>query len=340
MIISQYFSKTYDWCRAAVCDDARTSLLSRAESDGIKGFLILLIVLGHNKYVMQGGMSNVFLYSFHVYAFYYLPFLYDYRQESWKRMITKNLRRLYVPYTLIFLLLMALAYMQGTLGDLADIGVAYVCGSQYALSQSFGMGSFLWFIPTMFMVLIYRKIFYVLKSNEYRSFLLLLSVICWFGYGYIIAWFIPTWWFAPICCTTALAMVFPAILLRHFCQKINCEIGILLYFILSLLMMIFYPLRMEYFLTYLTINRFLSPVIIFLLIFLLKHYLIKSKLIINFGQKSFRIYIVHIFIYNFFYFLMDPYNPGIYEGIVLFFITFTISYLISKLSILRFIFLR
>ncbi len=339
MILSKYFLKTYNWCRTALSDDARTSLLSHAESDGIKGLLILLIVLGHNKYVMQGGMSNVFLYSFHVYAFYYLPFIYDFRNESWKRLITKNLRRLYVPYTLIFLLLTVLAYMQGTLGSLTDIGVAYVCGSQCALGQSFGMGSFLWFIPTMFMVMVYRKIYYALPST-WRWAMMCVSLISLVGFAYLCSWYLYLWWYAPMCMVVALGMIFPAVCLRKVCTTITADKIVVPFFLLFLSMMIFYPMGNNYPYTYLTVNRMVCPILIFTMLLSARHLLARNKWLVDFGRMSFRIYLIHIFIYNAIYKFADAYSPGIYDGLAIFGATFALSYRISKISFLKYAFPR
>ena len=53
-----------------------SSLLTRDESTGTKGLLIFLVVLGHNSLAMEYTGLYSLLYSFHVYCFYILPFLY------------------------------------------------------------------------------------------------------------------------------------------------------------------------------------------------------------------------------------------------------------------------
>lgn len=60
-----------------------TSLLKRDLSVGWKGILILLIVLGHNSILCKPSIEadhfyiwRTWLYTFHVWAFFVLPFLY------------------------------------------------------------------------------------------------------------------------------------------------------------------------------------------------------------------------------------------------------------------------
>lgn len=65
--------------------DTSPSLLTRDESVGVKGLLIFLVVLGHNSLAMEYTGLYSLLYSFHVYCFYILPFLYGATAvESWK----------------------------------------------------------------------------------------------------------------------------------------------------------------------------------------------------------------------------------------------------------------
>ena len=60
----------------------RPSLISRNESSAIKGLLMLLIVFGHTGMIttnLATGEKTFFwqwLYSFHVYVFLILPFIY------------------------------------------------------------------------------------------------------------------------------------------------------------------------------------------------------------------------------------------------------------------------
>ena len=64
------------------------SLISRDASTAIKGLLMLLIVFGHTGWITTDfatGNRTFFwhwLYSFHVYIFLILPFIYGYCKKS------------------------------------------------------------------------------------------------------------------------------------------------------------------------------------------------------------------------------------------------------------------
>lgn len=61
-------------------------IVSREESNAIKGLLILLIALGHNSILsfawdgcepVEAYFHRNWLYQFHVYVFFMLPFIYN-----------------------------------------------------------------------------------------------------------------------------------------------------------------------------------------------------------------------------------------------------------------------
>ncbi len=328
-----------DFLGSAIRSDAGASLLTHRESDAIKGFLIILIVLGHDKYVQMGGMNNLFLYSFHVYAFYYLPFLYDFRPTRLMPLIRKNLVRLYVPYTLVFALLFAIACVQGKMPGAEGTVLAYVCGSQMLLSKCFGFGSFLWFIPTMFSVLVWRWIYYRLDIR-WRCVMLVASGVCLVGFAYMIRWYVATWFYSPLCLTVALGMVLPGVILREICTRLKAQVATMAFFLLVIAIMVIYPVRTEYHLSYLTINRLVCPVLIFSLLLSMRGWLAGSKWLVEFGRLSFRIYLIHIFIYNAAYMVLDRQNPGIYVGLCVFAVAFVGAWLLAKIPLMRYAFPR
>ncbi|MDE7160132.1 MAG: hypothetical protein K2O24_04735 [Muribaculaceae bacterium] len=325
--------------RDIVADNAEVSLLTREQSNAVKGLLIALVVLGHNKYVMQGGMSNVYLYSFHVYAFYYLPFLYDFRKMAWGGFFRKNLVRLYVPYTVFFLLVCGVAFTQHHLPDLGTAIWTYICGSQYSLSRSFGFGSFLWFLPTMLSVLTYRQIYYRLGITG-RSLMLVLSGVCLCGFAYMWGWYVTLWWKSPFCLAVGLSMLLPAVCLRAVCRHVSPKTLVFLFFLLTVAILIFYPVRLEYNLTFLTINRLMCPVLIFSLLLTLREYLAQSRIAVDLGVQSLVIYLTHQFIYNGCYAgtLRFIPHPGIYEGLLMFVVALGGGYLISLFKPIRYVF--
>lgn len=323
--------------QSAIEDDARESLLRRDESNAVKGVLIMLIVLGHNKYLMQGGMSNLWLYSFHVYAFYYLPFLYDFKPVRLGQLLRRNFVRFYVPYTVIFALLLCITYVTGHLPTVKDSALAFICGSQYMLYNTLGFGSFLWFIPTMFSVLLYRWIYYNI-GVKWRYSMLLLSGLCLIGFAYMVPVYVKTWIYSPVCLTVALGMVLPAVILRGVLRRMEYAPVALAFFMLTVAVMIVYPVKDTYHYTYLTINRLICPILIFSLLLSTRRFLSGKRLLIDVGKESFKIYLIHIFIYNGIYLLADRYTPGIYTGAAVYIIGFSIAYAISKIPLLKYVF--
>lgn len=337
MIFSTLYKGTKDFLQSAVGDDARVSLLSRDESNAIKGVLIMLIVLGHNKYLMQGGMSNLYLYSFHVYAFYYLPFLYDFKRVKVGQVLRRNFIRFYVPYTLIFALLLCIGHATGHLPSIKDTFIAFICGSQYMLYNTLGFGSFLWFIPTMFSVLLYRWIYYNI-GIRWRYGLLTLSGVCLVGFAYMIPEYVMTWIYSPFCLTVALGMVLPAVILREIFRRMEYAPVALAFFLLTIVMMIVYPVKDTYPNTYLTINRLICPILIFSLLLSTRKFLSGKRIIIDFGKESFKIYLIHIFIYNGIYLLADHYTIGIYTGTAIYAVGLSVAYGIAKIPLLKYVF--
>ncbi len=87
--------------------------LSRDSSRAIKGFLIFLIVLGHNA-VFTNSLKGSFnyIYLFHVQAFFILPFLYKInKRDDFKTLFKKNFIRLYYPFINFFILLSILNFL-------------------------------------------------------------------------------------------------------------------------------------------------------------------------------------------------------------------------------------
>ncbi len=288
----------------------------------------MLIVLGHNKYLMKGGYCFSFLYSFHVYSFYFLPFLYNFKLEKFKITIIKNLRRLYIPYTFFFLVLISTVLLQKDTLKMWDIFISYICGSQTSIRGALNEGGFLWFIPTYFSILIFRWLYY--NKTTIRPYILCASGICLFCYAYGFLNLLQI--YIPANAFIGLAMLLPAVIIRYFCNKINTQNIGLLFFVLMIIILIIYPASSKHFYIYRTINRFICPIIIFLFLFSMKDVYSKSKFLIKLGHYSFPIYIYHVFIYNLFYMLCNKYNIKItlFDSLLLYGIVLFIAYSIQN----------
>ena len=320
-------------------DNATRSLIGRDESTAIKGLLMVLIVMGHDTILMQGGMSFPFLYSFHIYCFYFLPFLYDYRRKKLSTLIVNNLRRFYVPYTLTFLLLVALAVATHRHLDIMRLVQTYVCGSQATFGYAFGSGRFMWFIPTMFMLLIYREIYYR-STWVVRVVLFDLSVFSLLIFAFPCSVLSDAIVYAPCCMMTALAMLAPALVCRYLLSRLSRQACALAFFALIVVDMIFIPL--QDFWSYNAIYRLLSPTVVFLFLLSLRHFFARSRMLIKIGDNSFKIYLIHVFLYQGFYVVVDRLDIGhsIITGVVLFPVVLVLSYGLSRLKLLDWAFPR
>ena len=117
---------------------------------------MLLIVLGHNSILMQARCIYDYLYNFHVHVFLLLPFLYNIPQLTFKR-VKKDFIHIYKPYTIMFLVLVIInIFILKNKFCLGGTLYAYVSANDFLLKEYVG-ASFLWFMPTMFTLLLLRN---------------------------------------------------------------------------------------------------------------------------------------------------------------------------------------
>ena len=148
---------------------AKQSLIDKNNSLGWKGLLILLIVLGHTGLLCKYGSGEndfyawrLWLYEFHVRAFFILPFLYGCKQMGDRELFAetrKTFVRLFVPYIWITGVCMVIQFHLGNSIDYAKAIWAFIIGSQGMLHEYMGF-HFPWFLPTMFAVILIRNVYY------------------------------------------------------------------------------------------------------------------------------------------------------------------------------------
>lgn len=154
------------------------SLVSRNESNAIKGVLILAIILGHTIPFIRLTDSwkiMVWFYLFHIGSFFLLPCLYPPKRLSWER-IRDYLIRFYVPFVWLFfpLLIFNIAW-RGKTSSIYDCVLAFVGGGAIHLRNIIGV-QFPWFLVAMFFVSIVRDA-YELSSRELKKVLICLGVL-------------------------------------------------------------------------------------------------------------------------------------------------------------------
>ena len=73
--------------------------IDRDTSSVIKGVLIILIVMGHNKVLCSTDNKGAdYLYLFHVICFFILPFFYDTKKEITVKRLCDIVVRNWIPY--------------------------------------------------------------------------------------------------------------------------------------------------------------------------------------------------------------------------------------------------
>lgn len=158
-------------------------ILSRDKSSTIKGLLIFLVVFGHNHFFLDSFSEGFYkwLYSFHVALFFILPFFYPERHFSWNRVFT-NAKRLLWPYTYLFILFSVISIFFLKI-SVYDIGIfeTYITGDFYRLRMYTGF-QYLWFLPAMFSMLIFKDLF-TSGNKTIRGVLLALGTVC-----FVFAW--------------------------------------------------------------------------------------------------------------------------------------------------------
>lgn len=163
-----------------------SSLLTRDESTGTKGLLIFLVVLGHNSLAMEYTGLYSLLYSFHVYCFYILPFLYgataveSCQEGKWRLLLQRTWKnfRFFYPLLILWSLVSLSASMArggGFPGIFAILRAFLFEGN--LLRETFGFG-FLWFMPTMVSVLFWRDLYFCFTGWR-RALLFWIGVCLW-----------------------------------------------------------------------------------------------------------------------------------------------------------------
>jgi len=148
-----------------------SNTLTFEQTNRLKGLLILLIVFGHiSQLLEQFGSLHSTLYSFHVVSFLLLPFLFNKDRLNIKN-IFKNLRRIYIPFTLFFLLSLTIfSFLEHRFDPISAL-ISWGIGSSAFLKIDTGLRVF-WFFPalmsTVLLLMIYnslslytRKIFFI-----------------------------------------------------------------------------------------------------------------------------------------------------------------------------------
>lgn len=290
------------------------SLIEKKLSTGWKGILILLIVLGHCSLLCKYGPGDnefytwrSWIYSFHVWGFFILPFLYGSKliNGGYKKVLKKNFIKLYIPYTWISILCVLISLISGNNLNFVKVIEAWVVGSQWMTSSYIGF-HFLWFLPTMFSVLLMRDLYFNLTLREKLimvSCLLFLCISDMFGTNLGYLYYLPfniveatKYALVGIMCRNIIEYIETLTLNNRLIKKVIVH---LVFIISTILFFIFDNLSTDSSLpkgVSLILNILLPTTFGCFIIWYQK--LGNNRILQVFGKYSLQIYLFHVIVYN------------------------------------------
>lgn len=295
------------------------SLISRDASTAIKGLLMLLIVFGHiNLLTTDFATGNKtfiwhWLYTFHVYVFLILPFIYGYNKRSGvsEKQTEKcidlhqviidlkhNLIKIGVPYCWFFLFsAIVFVIIGGGRFDLKGMLYAFFFGNEPLLDKYIGF-NFMWFLPAMLALTTLKSIYY--NSNKTTKIVIIsISIVLWLLTIFKVISQSKVGMYVPFAISQAFYFIVLGLVSRHIVEKkrpIYYRLPVILILISGLTMLGYY--YNTHLISIWTTLRLAMPILMFLLLYNICDILIQSKLLMFIGSYSLQIYLVHVFVIN------------------------------------------
>lgn len=328
------------------------SLISRDASIAIKGLLMLLIVFGHTGMVttvFDTGSRTFFwhwLYTFHVYVFLILPFIYGYTKKSVVTEKTKvdkirfieiqsvvndlkhNLVKIGVPYFWFFLFsAIVFVTVGGGKFDLLGMLYAFFFGNEPLMDKYIGF-NFMWFLPTILALTTLKSVYY--NSNKtIKVVIVVISLILWTLSIFNIITRYEVGMYVPFAISQAfyfiiLGLASRKIVERQIPTKYLMPVVVLL--IGALTVLLYYHKEIDTIVRISSVIRLLMPILMFLFLYVIRNLLAKSKVLKFMGTYSLQIYLVHVFVINALVVLFTHFiNQSIGLGVVIYVLALGIS---------------
>ncbi|WP_304311276.1 acyltransferase family protein [Phocaeicola plebeius] len=297
--------------------------ISKQDSAAIKGFLTILIAIGHNHIVApQNSPLMAYLYTFHVTCFFILPWLYNNKKELTTKNIGNIIYRNWIPYIIFFVFSLGVfTVLRGKNPGIAELFSAFIIGSQKLLKENVGV-LFLWFLPTFCTFSILKTISDNKKHLKYLLIILSLITFCF-------SWKEAEWMknHLPFGFFVAIRVFVYGILVLEILRwkEWTKYIGATAFILLSYL----------YWKSHIGYGIIFMPITGFMLILSILP-ILRMRWLRSIGNYSLPIYLTHVFIYNALE-LIIPHT--IMWGWLALILTIIIAYLISA-SIYRIEFIR
>ncbi len=319
------------------------SLITREQSFSIRGVLIILMILGHNTILMSIDPSvlekkNVIYYilnSFHTYCFLLLPFLYGGKKLS-GRSILDYLAKCYVPYTFFFVICLCISLVLGYVDfNATRVLDAFYIGSFNKLKAATGF-QFVWFLGAAFATNILRDCYYSINSKYRIPVFILLWV---YLYVFVLGYVPNDPKFIPFGVYVGLIMLPLGICIRDVIEKhglhnkwVTAVSSVLAIACCVVSYLDVYIAKVPDYI-FILFMRIISPVSFLMLFAAIGKALSKSAFLRKVGGLSLPIYLTHVIIYNILLVCCNRFiGPNnVWIGILLFVLTFVVSYFISLL---------
>lgn len=311
--------------------------VSFEETNIIKGILMLLVIAGHCHYLIPiDSLPFRYLYHFHVFCFFILPFFYDKRNNFTFSKIKNTIIKCYVPYFFFFVLCTIIYLMvDKSWGDYngGKSVLAFFIGNDQLLKTQTGF-YYLWFLPTFCSFTIIKYFFENRYNkddkNKFIAFTLaMLIVITFFILPEKKVLFISS--VVPFAITRALYL-FSCGFVTYLLAKIpyGKYVGGIVFVVLSFLYLLnngkiivpIYLFPATAFLFLLSIKGIVMQILN------IHHLQLFGKFLQLLGKLSFPIYLVHVIIYNV---LEKLFNHTILNSIITFLLTILLSIVVAML---------
>lgn len=315
---------------------------------------MLLIVFGHislftvNLVTGERTFIKYWMYSFHVFVFLILPFIYGYKRKTNKandkrrfidvRSVINDFRysivKLGVPYCWFFFFSAIVFILTGS-GDVNIPGMlyAFIFGEESLLDKYLGL-SFLWFLPSMLSLLMLKSVWYNSKHGV-KVVILSISILLWV---LSVTNVLPRH-LVGTCVPFALSQAFYFIILglisRWIIEKKTPSKLLMVILAIVCSTLIYYrdKLSLPVFRLY-PLLSFIMPIIMFLVLYSFRNLLRKCKTLKFIGTYSLQIYLVHVYVINALLMLFNHFlQPSIWLGVVIYVLTFLISIPIALLMV-------
>lgn len=303
-----------------------TSYLTFNQSSAIKGVLMLLIMLGHNHLLAPIGEQLFnYLYNFHVFGFFILPFLYNKKNSLDFKIVINNFVKIWVPYIVFFLisyLIYHIVILKKTI-DIIEILYGIVSANERTIKDISGFG-FLWFLPAYYSMFLFMILFENTKKYTYVLFFLV-GLILNYNLSFTFNNLFSNIPFALIQGFYYFTFGYLTKLLLDKIQNIQYY-GAFTFLIISIL----------FWFSSIKEIRYIFPISGFLFIYSLRNVLSKIPLLVEVGKLSFPIYLVHVIIYN----ILEKILPkdmlfGYIDFILTLAMSIFIAYWIVKVDLIR-----